>query len=412
MSRRLERVRRQALRVALLATGVVAAGYALVSLAVVGIVTHALTSAIDDRLSATVSAIQVVAQGGPPQQIPAIGSGPGPDRFGPRLLIWEVDSAGTVAATDSSATLPNAALAATSPTTVSIGGTDFRVAGTTIGNDRWIVGEALSAVDAAQSTVITAEAIIAPFLLALVFLGSLAVGRRVGAPIELARQRQMEFTADASHELRTPLSVIEAHTTLALAQDRPVEWYRDAFGKVSVETTRIRHMVDDLLWLARFDAARPGPASEPLDLSLLARAATDRFQSVAEALGISLTAHITDGVTIKGPADWIDRLLGVLLDNACKYTPPQGQVRVTVAADGHHATLAVEDSGRGIPESERDRIFDRFHRSTEEASGTGLGLAIANAVVESSRGRWTITTSGLGGAHMEVSWPLVVLPAA
>ena len=210
----------------------------------------------------------------------------------------------------------------------------------------------------------SAELLIAPFLLGVVFVGAVVVGRRVAEPIERARQRQLEFTADASHELRTPLSVIEAHTSLALAQERDVDWYRSAFERVDRECKRMRRLLEDLLWLARFDAAAAPQAAEPVDLGVIAAQTADRFAAVAETRGLRLGVHVpATQVLVAASPDLLDRLLGVLLDNACKYAPEEGTVDVTVAAEGSRATVTVDDSGPGIPEEDAARIFDRFHRA-------------------------------------------------
>jgi signal transduction histidine kinase len=241
-----------------------------------------------------------------------------------------------------------------------------------------------------------------------VFVGAVIVGRRVGEPIEAARRRQLEFTADASHELRTPLSVIEAHTSLALAQERDAAWYRTAFGKVDRESKRMRRLLDDMLWLARFDAAAAPVASEPVDLGVLAAQAVDRFAAVAETRRLHLAVHVPSGqVLVSASPDLVDRLIGVLVDNACKYAPEDGTVDVTVASEGSRATVTVDDSGPGIPEDERARIFDRFHRSvttSSEARGAGLGLAIGDAIVRATGGRWGVGTSPAGGARLTVTW--------
>src|SRR5439155_20533806 len=132
------------------------------------------------------------------------------------------------------------------------------------------------------------------------------IGRRVGAPIELARQRQLEFTADASHELRTPLSVIEAQTSLALAQDRDPGWYRAAFQRIAAESRRIRLLVEDLLWLARVDTSSGQPGAEAVDVGVLAWQAAERFATVAEARGLSLQVTAPDlALVVTGPPAWL-----------------------------------------------------------------------------------------------------------
>ena len=179
----------------------------------------------------------------------------------------------------------------------------------------------------------------------------------------------------------------------------------------------MRRLLDDMLWLARFDAARPTAGAEPVDMGVLAARTADRFAAVAETRGLALRVHAPDGgASVAAPPDLLDRLLGVLLDNACKYVPDGGTVDVTVARDGGRVALTVDDSGPGIPPGERDRIFDRFHRGDGEgaasggagpegAPGAGLGLAIADAIVRATGGRWQVGESPAGGARLSVSWP-------
>jgi signal transduction histidine kinase len=245
------------------------------------------------------------------------------------------------------------------------------------------------------------EIIAGPFLLLAMFGGVLVVGLRALAPVEQSRRRQLEFTADASHELRTPLSVIRAEADVALSAPREATEYRDSLRRIQGESHRLRQLVEDMLWLARFDSKPPPPGSEPVDLATLAQACADRFRSV----GPAVNAETPDGaVLISAPPEWIDRLAGVLVDNACRYAGPDGTVRIEVRAQGSRASLTVEDSGPGIPEAERPLLFDRFHRATEHGSGAGLGLAIGDSIVRSTGGRWHVGDSPLGGALMSVSW--------
>ena len=267
-------------------------------------------------------------------------------------------------------------------------------------------------------------------LLVAVFLAALAIGLRSTAPVEQARLRQLEFTADASHELRTPLSVIDAEIGLELTRlGNPADpggalgtpggdagtpggdaagdaSYRAALGRIAAESGRLRRIVEDLLWLARFDAAPSSTGDEPIDLSALGSACVERFAPVAAGHSIALSFVAPPGaVIVLAPAEWVDRLAGVLVDNACRYAGEGGSVEVSVASTGGRAVLAVEDSGPGIPVRERALLFDRFRRGTDEPGGHGLGLAIADEVVRATRGRWRVGTAAAGGARMEVSWP-------
>jgi two-component system sensor histidine kinase CiaH len=394
-------VRRTSIRVALAATAIVAIAYLAVAVAVVVIVQRNLTQQIDERIASSFSRV-------PHDSGPDGGSyeAPPPDRFGGApIILWSVESDGTIRTAPSNPALPAEYVSVHDPVTATIGGVDLRIAGRQNGDDWLVAGQSLDTVTETRGTVVLAELVIAPLLLGIVFLGAVTIGRRVAAPIESSRQRQLEFTADASHELRTPLAVIEAHTSLALSQDRGVEWYRSAFGRIDRESKRMRAMIEDLLWLARFDASKRPPHIEPVDLAVMVAQTVDRFGVIAETRRLTIDLHAPrDGAVIAAPPEWLDRLLGVLLDNACKYAPEGGRVDVTVAVDGSRVALTVDDSGPGIPEAERTRIFDRFHRATDRQGGAGLGLAIADAIVRATGGRWKVASAPSGGARMGISW--------
>ncbi len=410
MSIQAPEVSRSSIRVAFGSTIVVGLLYLVISVGVYAIVTQNLTSQIDAQLSGALHSFSG-------QQIPPGGDLPGlprpPDRqFDAPFLRWLVLEDGTVVTGSSGAPLPAALRTLDGAATATIGASPFRLLGTAVGDQRLIVGQTMSSVTDAQDTIFQAELIVAPILLALVFLGAVAIGRRVAAPIEQARLRQLEFTADASHELRTPLAVIEAQTSLALAQPRDEAWYRRGFERVDAESRRMRKLVEDLLWLARFDATGSHASADLVDVGVLAAQAVDRFAAVAETRRLALQLRVAaGGQVVKAPPEWLDRLLGVLLDNACKYAPEGGSVVVVVDDDGGRVRVRVDDSGPGIPEAERGRIFDRFHRATGSGGGAGLGLAIGDAIARATGGRWRIGASEVGGASLAVSWPRA-MPAA
>jgi signal transduction histidine kinase len=408
---RVRDVRHRSIRVALVATAIVALGYLAISIAVLVTVASTLTSQVDARLTTILSnaaATGGTAIGDDVNRSDDVRAGGDDRQFGPPILIWRIPSGGPatyVGPSNYAVGLPTSFASIASPETVVINGTNLRMTGRQVGDAYYVTAQTLSQVRDAQATVGLAEVLIAPFLLLLVFVGAVVIGRRVAAPIEGARQRQLEFTADASHELRTPLSVIEAHTSLALAQDRSSDWYRSAFEHVDDESRRMRKLLEDLLWLARFDAIRDESRLEPVDLGVLVEAAADRFVAVAEAHHLSLGVHVpSGGAMVAAPAEWLDRLVGVLLDNACKYAPDGGSVAVSVVAERGRVVLSVDDSGPGISDADRARIFDRFHRATDAQSGAGLGLAIGDAIVRATGGHWQIGTAPTGGARMTVSW--------
>ena len=400
----LPRVSALSLRVALITAGIVAITYSLIAVLVVVIVDHNLTAQIDTRLHAAIAR----AGNGPVDLDLTVPGGP---RYGPPLLIWIQRTDGDVL-TNATVSLPMTPADTSQPRTVPICSastcTDVRILGTSLGDAGYlVVGQTMDDVSRARTTVITAELIVGPVLMLTVFAGAFLIGRRVGAPIEAARQRQMQFTADASHELRTPLSVIEAQTSLAQSQERDTDWYRAAFARVGAESQRMRQLVEDLLWLARLDAQQTDqPQAQPTDLGAVAEQAVQRFLAVAQTRGLTLQLQVAPGDHIVvAPPVWLDRVCGVLVDNACRYTPEGGWILVQVSGDGRRVRLAVDDSGPGIPVAQRSHIFDRFHRASDTPGGSGLGLAIADAVVRSSGGRWEIGESSARGASMAIVWP-------
>jgi two-component system, OmpR family, sensor histidine kinase CiaH len=251
------------------------------------------------------------------------------------------------------------------------------------------------------------ELIVSPLILLISFPVFVLIGRRAARPIEQARRQQLRFAVDASHELRTPLTVVEGEASLALRGRRRAAEYRLALEKILAESRRMRQQVDDLMWLARAETNPVRPEFVEVDLARVADLAVERFDSVAAARGLRVSAS-TAGAgqrpVVVAPVEWMERLAAVLLDNACRYTPEGGEIRVTTGAAEDRISLTVEDSGPGIPEAEWDRIFDRFHRVTQTVGGSGLGLAIGARVVAETGGTWRVDRSELGGALLEVRW--------
>jgi signal transduction histidine kinase len=282
----------------------------------------------------------------------------------------------------------------------------FRLDTARVGAGLLVAGQSLADQDHIVAVLSDGEALAAPVLLLAVFIGSLIIGLRALSPVEQSRRRQLEFTADASHELRTPLSVISAETSIALNAPRDADDYRRSLVRIQGESERLRRIVEDLLWLARFDSQPPLPGNEPLDLATIATGCADRFRVVArsQSIDIQVAGGGPEPAWISAPPAWIDRLAAVLVDNACRYAGPGGSVRISVGQRAGRVTLTVEDSGPGIPADDRARLFDRFHRDTEQGGGAGLGLAIADSIAGSTAGQWRIGDSPLGGALFGISW--------
>ena len=397
-----------AARVAATATGIVAVVYVLGVIVLNLVISARLTQQNDNRL-----ADRLAAAGHDPdvfsQRTPRTfrGAGDG-DTDSVPVFFWLLDARQAVVAHSPGApALPTRPFGGQQPSdglpvTVTAGRSDpFRLKMTRDGTGWLVAGQSLTGIAHTERLLLYAEALAGPFVLLAMFFSCLVVGQHALAPVEQSRRRQLEFTADGAHELRTPLSVISAEADVALGTPRDAAGYRDALARIKEESLRLRQLVDNMLWLARFDSRPPPPRDEPVDLATLAQACADRFRAV----GPVITAETASGpALISAPPEWIDQLAGVLMDNACRYAGPDGVVRIGVRADSSRISLTVEDSGPGIVEAERPRLFDRFHRATKHGSGAGLGLAIGDSIVRSTGGRWHIGDSPLGGALMMVTW--------
>ena len=411
-----------AVKVAAVATAAIAAVYVIGAVVFNLVLAQHMTDQTDARLAARLSAAQY-DPAALSQRVTRPGPSPGVDlgdidADSAPVFLWSVDARGTVIAHSPGApTLPAALLAATLPTAegrraglaftaglASVG--PFRLELARVSGGWLIAGQSVAGDAHTRRLLLYGEIIAGPFSLLALFFGLLVVGLRALAPVEQSRRRQLEFTADASHELRTPLSVISAETSIALSAPRSAADYRSALARVDGESHRLRRIVEDMLWLARFDSNPPPPTDEPLDLTTIAQECADRFEAVArsQSFDISVLPADPEAAWISAPPEWIDRLAGVLVDNACRYAGPGGIVRISVVPRGNRVSLVVEDSGAGVPEENRPQLFDRFHRSTEQGGGAGLGLAIADSIAGSTGGHWRIGDSPLGGALFEVSW--------
>jgi two-component system OmpR family sensor kinase len=216
---------------------------------------------------------------------------------------------------------------------------------------------------------------------------------------------QKTFVADAAHELLTPITAVQLQAQL-LSRATDEERRHETLVALRAGLTRTVHVAQQLLALARQDPDLEQPASEPVDLAELARHVIQTQVAVAELRGTTLELHAPAPALVTGTSDALAVLLSNLVDNALKYTPAGGRVRVTVVGDQGHCRIVVEDSGPGIPAEEHQRIFDRFYRRPgTNALGSGLGLAIVKNIAERHHGAIELQTSAsLGGLAIQVTF--------
>lgn len=214
---------------------------------------------------------------------------------------------------------------------------------------------------------------------------------------------QQRFVADAAHQLRTPVAGIKTHTELALRLTDPAQ-QQQVLQQLHTATTRLSRLIHQLLALARAEpGAQAAYAMAPVDLGRKMREAASEWVPTALQRSIDLGFEGPDQpVMVRGNAILLSEMLGNLLDNAIRYSPPGSRVTVQVVREGTEVTLQVEDNGAGIPPEERDRVFERFYRLLgTETDGCGLGLAIVREVAQ-AHGANVSLGSGAGGRGTSV----------
>ena len=255
--------------------------------------------------------------------------------------------------------------------------------------------------------------------LAAFFVISLFFSRWALRPVEQTWRSQRQFIADASHELKTPLTVILADASIALEHpERTVESQRQWIEGIQVEGQRMQGLVEDMLALAKHDTAEVdaqatmGKQQEKLDLADMAQRAVLQFEAVAFERGVEIDVaeSSSTSVFIGGVRGDIERVLGILIDNACKYAEAGGRVVVGTKREGKHAVIQVNNTGTPIPSSDLPHIFDRFWRADEArtsgAGGYGLGLSIARSIVEEHGGTLSAQSSAEHGTTFTAKFPI------
>jgi two-component system, OmpR family, sensor kinase len=221
-------------------------------------------------------------------------------------------------------------------------------------------------------------------------------------------EQQTRFTADASHELRTPLAVILSQVELALSRPREGPAYRESLEACGRAAMRMKSLVDDLLTLARADSGKLELRVEPIDLARIAQESAALLEPLAQQRAVRIVLK-TSPAPLNGDSERLGQVLTNLLSNAIQYNHPGGQVVVTVHSDTDSATVVVDDTGLGIPESDLPLVFDRFHRvdaaRSRESGGSGLGLAICRSIVLAHGGTIAVTSAIGHGSTFSVTIP-------
>ena len=230
------------------------------------------------------------------------------------------------------------------------------------------------------------------------------------ARMHAAYRQQAQFVSDASHELRTPIAVIQGYVRML---DR---WGKDdekvleeSIAAIKTETEHMKTLVEQLLFLARGDSGRQQLNPEPMDLSALMAEVLEEYRMIDE--GHEWRQGGLEPAPVNADPALIKQAVRILVDNAVRYTPEGGSIRLSAGMTDGRAFFEVQDGGIGIAEEDVPRIFDRFFRAdparTRASGGTGLGLSIARWIVERHDGHFEVLSRPELGTRIRV-----VMPAA
>jgi len=239
-------------------------------------------------------------------------------------------------------------------------------------------------------------------------VGELAVAfnEMLGA-LEQNHQALQRFLGDASHQLRTPLTTVRANLDLAARPGLPADERQAILADARDEAERMGRLIGDLLSLAR---AESGARLEfaPVELDALLVESVRRERQAAPHIRMSVES--VEPAVVEGDRDRLRELFGILLDNAARYTPEGGKVAAALEVHDGRAIVRVTDTGIGLDETDRERLFERLYRGSHaremRPSGTGLGLAIARWIVESHAGRIELGSRPEGGTVATVELPV------
>lgn len=227
--------------------------------------------------------------------------------------------------------------------------------------------------------------------------------------LERAFHRVRQFSAAASHELRTPLTIMKGELEVALRKPRTPEEYQRTLRTFLEALDEMTQTVEELLTLARSEAAEGIPEWRPVEIGAITRHVCEALQPLAKTRKVQVTRPDHQPVVVRGEQRLLERLVANLLDNAIRHTPSQGRVTLQTGHQGDSAYVTVRDTGPGISADELPQIFDRFFSPRSDAHGGrpgGLGLGLCRWIAEIHKGRIDVSSAPGQGATFTVWLPL------
>ena len=233
------------------------------------------------------------------------------------------------------------------------------------------------------------------------------------ARLESSFKQMRRFTGNVSHELRTPLTAIRSVGEVGLREHRDATSYQHVIESMLEETDRLTSLVDRLLMVSRADSGDLALALEPIDLGDLADEVAAHLDVLAEEKQQSMSVEHAARPSCRGDQITLRQAVINLVDNAIRYTPLGGQIRLRVSESPTGAVLEVCDTGPGIPEADRTRLFDRLYRGRDsQPGGSGLGLSIARWAVEANHGQLSYDQVNGSGSRFRITLPTRPPPAS
>ena len=237
-------------------------------------------------------------------------------------------------------------------------------------------------------------------------LGGLALARRAVRPVAQTFRTLRDFTADASHELRGPLTAIAGNADAGLRDERDPERDRSRFEAIADGARQMSRLTSDLLLLASADRSLESDLFV-VDVGSVLQKLAQRYEKQSTDAGVTLAVASGRSAIAYGNPDQIERIVANLIENALRYTPRGGSVRVEVVRDRAYLRVVVRDTGIGIAPEHHDRVFDRFWRAdpARAKEGSGLGLSIARALARRHGGDVAVASSLGAGSEFTASFP-------
>lgn len=248
---------------------------------------------------------------------------------------------------------------------------------------------------AITSVAVSVAGLLAVFILVVVF------SKMVFKPVEESYEKQKRFITDASHEIKTPLTIIDANTEVMEMESGESQWTVSTRNQIK----RLSYLINQMVVLSKMDEGNGVNVKNLFSLSEIVAKSVEPFEAMARTQGKNLCRDIEDGINLYGDENSITQLVGILMDNAVKYSIPDEDIQVSLKRKGKKVQLEVLNKTESIPKGNLNVLFERFYRTdssrNSETGGSGIGLSIAYSIVKAHKGK--ISAFSEDGKSLKIS---------